>query len=98
MADCLECILGGLDCECECGYCDFELCNDWCDTVADCDAGDCVDFCTCSGSCYDLMAKPENAPAEGYASMIARGTAGSGPVPVVPVAVNFAQPVSQHGA
>lgn len=95
MADCLECILSGLDCDCECEYCDFEVCNDWFDTLADCDAGDCVDCCTCSGSCYDLMAKPESAPAEGYASITSGGTTASGPVPVVPVVVNFTLPSSQ---
>ncbi|GMF11242.1 unnamed protein product [Phytophthora lilii] len=79
---------------CEYEYCDFETCNDWCDTLADCDAGDCVDFCTCSGSCCDLLAKPDGMPTEGYTSMNTREAAGLGSIPVVPVAVNFSPPVS----
>ncbi|KAL3662739.1 hypothetical protein V7S43_012142 [Phytophthora oleae] len=89
MADCLECILGGLDLDCECTYCESERCEDWCDTLADCDAGDCVDFCTCSGDCCDSMAKADGVSTEGYASMNTREATGLGAVPVVPVAVNF---------
>ncbi|GMF59689.1 unnamed protein product [Phytophthora fragariaefolia] len=99
MADCLECILGGFnfDCECECG--DFETCNDWYDTIADCDAGDCVDFCLCRGSCYDMFADPEEVPTEVYTSMNSGQATGSGLVSVIPVAVDLVQlaPQDQSG-
>jgi hypothetical protein len=95
MTDCLECILSGLDLDCECDYCECERFHDWCDTLADCDAGDCVDFCSCSGSCCDLMAKPDGVPTDGgYASMSTREATGIGAVPVTPVAVHFARPVN----